>query len=419
MENFNNLSKEQLSQQRNHLESTYQLFIDQNLTLDMARGKPSKEQLDLSNDMLNINSYISKDNIDLRNYGILDGILEAKELFSSLLDIPSNNIIIGGSSTLNMLYDTITRLYIFGYNGHSPWSTFDKIKILCPVPGYDRHFDIFAKFGFEMIPISMNEQGVDMDTVEHLCKNDESIKGIMCVPLYSNPTGICYSDQTVKRLASMPTASPDFKIFWDNAYALHHVYKKVKLLNIFDTLKLYKTEDRLLYFFSTSKINFPGSGVAILGGSDNTIKHTKEHLSVQTIGYNKINQLKTVLFLKDKKTTLSLMEQHASILKPKFDIMLNTLDTHFKDNPILSYNRPLGGYFVSVDTNPNLAKIVVDMCQKAGLTLTPAGSTYPHMTDPNDTNIRLAPSFPSCEDLNKAMDLFCLCVELATIRTLN
>ncbi|WP_250278131.1 aminotransferase class I/II-fold pyridoxal phosphate-dependent enzyme [[Clostridium] colinum] len=412
---FNNLSKEELLQQKQDLQKQYDKYLIEKLDLNISRGKPCKEQLDLSNDMLNINNYLSKDNIDLRNYGLIDGIEEAKELFSDILDIDKNNIIIGGNSTLNMIYDAITRLYIFGYMDNIPWGKLEKVKFLCPVPGYDRHFDILEKFGFEMINIPITEDGIDMDMVEKLCKEDENIKGIICVPLYSNPTGTCYSQETIERLAKMETKAKDFKIFWDNAYAIHYVYEKIEIYNIFKACEKYNTQDRILYFFSTSKINFPGGGISLLAGSDNTIKDTLNHMSKQTIGYDKINQLRTVMFLKDKENTLKLMEAHANILRPKFDIVLNTLEKNFNNNPILKWEKPKGGYFISVDTREGLAKNVVSMCKKVGLVLTDAGSTYPKKIDPKDTNIRIAPSFADKDELQKAMGIFCLCVKIATI----
>ncbi len=415
MKNFNNLSKNELIQYRQQIKKQYDKYILENLDLNMSRGKPCKQQLDLSNDILNNNSYISKDSIDLRNYGILDGIDEAKELFSDILDINKNNILIGGNSTLNMLYDVITRLYIFGSMGYTPWGKLDKVKILCPVPGYDRHFDIFEHFGFEMINIPVTKDGIDMDKVEELCKNDEHIKAIICVPLYSNPTGTCYSKETIDRLAKMKTKAKDFKIFWDNAYAIHYIYEKIDIDNIFDICKKYNTQDRIFYFFSTSKITFAGGGVAILAGSDNTLKDTIKHLSKQTIGYDKINQLRIAKFLKNKKNTLNLMDKHRDILKPKFDIVLNALENNFSKNPILRWEKPKGGYFISVYTLEGLAKKVVSMCKEAGLILTEAGSTYPNKIDDKDSNIRIAPSFPDIDDLKKAMDIFCLCVKMATI----
>ncbi|WP_317367545.1 aminotransferase class I/II-fold pyridoxal phosphate-dependent enzyme [uncultured Tyzzerella sp.] len=415
MKNFNTLSKDQLLQCKKELKKQYDKYLIEKLNLNMSRGKPCKEQLDLSNDMLNINDYISSDNIDLRNYGILDGIKEAKELFSNILNINKENIIIGGNSTLNMIYDAISRLYTFGYMDNTPWCKLQKVKFLCPVPGYDRHFDILKKFNIEMINIPITENGINMDMVESLCKEDEYIKGIICVPLYSNPTGTCYSKENIDRLAKMKTKAKDFKIFWDNAYAIHHIYERVELYNIFDACNKYNTQDRIMYFFSTSKINFPGGGVSLIAGSDNTIKDTLKHLSTQTIGYDKINQLRTVKFLKNKQNTLTLMDKHANILKPKFDIVLNTLNTNFKDNPILKWDSPKGGYFVSVYTLDGLAKKVVDMCKGIGVILTDAGSTYPNMLDPKDSNIRLAPSFPTTTELQKAMDIFCLCVKIATI----
>ena len=415
MKNFNLLSSEELKHIKNQLQKKYNEYLSQKLDLNMSRGKPCKQQLDLSIDILNNKEYISKDNIDLRNYGILDGIDEAKELFSDILGIDKNNIIIGGNSTLNMIYDVVTRLYIFGYNGFIPWGKLEKVKILCPVPGYDRHFDLLEHFGFDMINIPVTKDGVDMDMVEELCSKDDAIKGIICVPLYSNPTGVCYSDETIERLAKLKTKAKDFKIFWDNAYAIHHIYKKINIANIFDLCKKYNNEDRILYFFSTSKITFAGGGVSLLAGSDNTIKDTLKHLSNQTIGYDKMNQIRTVNFLKDRENTLKLMDKHADILRPKFDIVLDTLENHFKDNPILQWEKPKGGYFVCVYTLNNLAKKVVSMCKQIGVILTDAGSTYPKNFDKYDRNIRIAPSFPTLDELKKAIEIFCICVEIASI----
>lgn len=414
MKDYNVLSKEELLQELESLKKIYDKYLEQKLNLDMSRGKPSKEQLDLSNDILTLDVFKTKDGIDARNYGVLDGIDEAKELFAEILDLPKQNIIIGGNSTLNMLYDAIARLYMFGQDA-KPWHKYENIKILCVVPGYDRHFDIMEHFGFEMINIPLTKDGIDMDMVERLCKEDEAIKGIICVPVHSNPTGVCYNQDTINRLASMPTKAIDFKIFWDNAYMLHHIYEKVEIENIFKACEKYNTLDRLLYFFSTSKITFAGSGISVLGGSDKTIAYTKKHLSKQTIGYDKINQLKTVHFLKNKQNTINLMEKHADILRPKFDIVLDKLSQNFEKNPILKWEKPKGGYFVGVDTQKGLAKKVVFMCKQCGLILTDAGSTYPYKNDVNDTNLRLAPSYPSNEELEKAMDIFCLCVKIATL----
>lgn len=420
MAKISELSKETLISLKSELEQKYEFFKAKNINLDMSRGKPSGEQLNLSNGILSLSldTYITEEGIDARNYGILDGITETKTLFSELLDIPAKNIVIAGNSSLNLIYDCFARLYIFGSLDNTPWGKLDNVKILCPVPGYDRHFTICEEFGFEMINIPMNENGPDMDMVEELVKNDDSIKGIICVPLYSNPSGICYSDEVVERLAKMETAAKDFKIFWDNAYAIHHVYEKVNLLNIFEACEKYGNEDRILYFFSTSKIIFPGSGVALVAASDKCIEEIKYHFGKQTIGYNKISQLRTCKFFKNAQGVLDHMDKLAKELKPKFDIVLNKLNKEFGDNDFLNWITPLGGYFVSVNTLPGCAKETVRLAKEAGLVLTNAGATYPYGNDPEDSNIRVAPSYPSCEELEQAIDFFCVCVKLAAVNKL-
>ncbi|HAG04577.1 MAG TPA: aminotransferase [Lachnospiraceae bacterium] len=413
------MSVEELKKLEQRLNIEYENIKTSNLSLDMSRGKPASAQLDLSNDILAkpIDNYITSEGIDSRNYGILDGITEIKTLFSSLLDIPNKNIIIGGNSSLNLIYDAFARLYIFGADGSEPWGKC-KTKILCPVPGYDRHFAICEEFGFEMINIPMTDEGPDMDMVENLVKEDENIKGIICVPLYSNPDGICYSDSTVERLSCMQTKAKDFKIFWDNAYAIHHVYKEHKLANIFSLSKKYGTDDRIIYFFSTSKITFPGSGVAMIASGDNYIEEIKKHFGIQTIGHNKLNQLRTFNFFHNAEGVKEHMKKLGDLLKEKFDIVLNTLDKEVADKGILKWNKPDGGYFISVFALPGCASETVKLAREAGLVLTGAGATYPYHNDPEDSNIRLAPSYPTCGELQKAIDIFCVCLKLATIRKL-
>lgn len=399
-----------------NLYKKYEEYKSQNLQINMARGKPCNSQLNLSNELLNIKiNYKTKENFDARNYGCLDGLLECKELFSEILDIKKENIIICGNSTLNTIYDIISRLYIWGTNGEKPWSKYEKIKFICPCPGYDRHFDILEKFGIEMIPIQFENGQLNIDKIEKLCLKDESIKGIICVPVYSNPTGICYSNKAILRLAKMKTKAKDFKIFWDNAYAIHHIYKKIDCLNLLKESEKFGNADRVLYFFSTSKITFAGGGVSVFASGKNMIEETKKHMSVQTIGYDKINQLKTVAFLKNKENTLKLMDKHAEILREKFDIVLNKLEKNFENGKILKWEKPLGGYFISVNTEKGCAKKVVKACKDLGLILTDAGSTYPKKLDIEDTNIRIAPSFPEKEELEKGMDIFCLCVKIVSI----
>ena len=418
MKTLASLSKAQLLDMEKKLSDSYEEFKSRNIKLDMSRGKPSSDQLNLSNSILSapLDNYMTEQGIDARNYGILDGIDEVKRLFSELLDIPSENMIIGGNSSLNLIYDAMARLYIFGALGSTPWGKLDKVKILCPVPGYDRHFAICEEFGFEMVNIPMKKDGPDMDMVESMAKNDPAVKGIICVPLYSNPDGTCYSEETVIRLAGMETAAEDFKIFWDNAYGIHHVFKQVSLYNIFDACRRFRTEDRILYFFSTSKITFPGSGIALVAAGDEYIKEIRLHFGRQTIGYDKINQLRVYNYFKNVDGMLEHMAALAKELKPKFSIVLETLNQEFEDTDMLQWTKPLGGYFVSVNTMSHCAKETVRLAKEAGLSLTSAGATYPYGKDPLDQNIRIAPSYPTCDELELAMQLFCICVKLAAVR---
>lgn len=415
MADFRNLSKEELINLKADLEKAYQDVVAKNLSLDMSRGRPAASQLDLSNGVLNtLETYITQEGIDARNYGILDGLKETKKLFSDLLGIPSSKIIIGGNSSLNLIYDSMVRLYIFGALGSTPWGKLDKVKFICPCPGYDRHFAILDEFGFEAVPVPLHEDGPDMDIVEELAKDPE-VKGFIGVPLYSNPDGTCYSDEVVERLAKMETAADDFKIFWDNAYGVHHIYKETKLKDIFEACKKYGHEDRVLYFFSTSKITFPGSGVALLAASEDYVAEIKKHLGVQTIGFNKLNQLRTISFFKDADGIREHMKKLAALLRPKFDIVLTKLSDEFAQSNLLTWTKPDGGYFISVDTLNGCAKEVVRLAKEAGVILTKAGATYPHGVDPNDSNIRLAPSYPDTAELKQAIHVFCICVKLASV----
>lgn len=414
------MSKEELSACQARLQSEYDRFKNCNLQLNMSRGNPSVEQLDLSNGILTVpmDNYITAEGVDVRNYGILDGIKEAKKLFSDLLDIKEKNIIIGGNSSLNLIYDAFVRLYIFGKLGSTPWGKLDKVKIICPVPGYDRHFTICEEFGFEMISVPFTPEGLDMDAIEKLVAEDESIKGIICVPMYSNPTGFCFRDTTVERLVSMKTAAEDFTIFWDNAYAIHHIYKERQIKNIFELAEQYGTSDRVLYFFSTSKVVFPGSGVAIVASGDNYIEEVKKHFGKQTIGYNKINQLRTYNFFKNADGIREHMKKLGAILRTKFDLVLNTLDKEFGENGILTWSKPDGGYFITAYTLEGCAKETVRLAAECGLILTPAGACFPYGNDPCDNTIRIAPSYPNLGALQNAADVFCICVKLATIKKL-
>lgn len=419
MLNYIDCSKEKLLEEKALLEKTYEGYVSQHLKLDMSRGKPAGTQLDLNNDILkSLDTYITKEGLDARNYGVLDGIPEAKKLFSDLLGIREEQIIIGGNSSLNLMYDTFVRLFLFGTRGNTPWCKLDKVKFLCPSPGYDRHFAICEALGIEMITVPMHEEGPDMDYVESLVKEDDSIKGIWCVPLYSNPQGICYSDETVERLAKMETAAKDFRIFWDNAYGVHHIYEEKQLKDIFEVAKVFNHEDRVYYFFSTSKITFPGAGVALMAASDANIAEIKKHMGVQTIGHDKLNQLRTVHYFKDADGIRRHMKKLGDELRPKFDIVLTTLEKELAGTGLLSWTKPNGGYFVAVDTLEGCAKETVALAKKAGVTLTGAGATFPYGNDPKDQNIRLAPSYPTLEELKVAIELFCVCVKLAGVNKL-
>lgn len=413
-------SADVLRSEEKKLISEYEKIKSCNLSLDMSRGKPAAAQLDLSNGILSmdIDSYINCEGNDVRNYGILTGIKECRDLFADLLDIKADNIIIGGNSSLNLIYDAIARYFMFGKLGSKPWSKLDKVKVLCPVPGYDRHFSICQEFGFEMINIPMDSNGPDMDMVERLVKEDNSIKAIICVPLYSNPSGVCYSDEVVERLVKMETAAEDFTIIWDNAYGVHHVYKHRELANIFKLAEKYGTDDRILYFFSTSKITFPGSGVALIASGDKAIEEIKRRFGIMTIGYNKIMQLCTYHFFKTPEGMTEHMKKLGEMLRVKFDVVLSALESEFNDSDFLTWEKPDGGYFISVDTLPGCAKETVRLAKECGLILTDAGCAYPYGADPNDSNIRIAPSYPTDEELKKAMEIFCICVKLAAIKKL-
>ncbi|WP_243118681.1 aminotransferase class I/II-fold pyridoxal phosphate-dependent enzyme [Cellulosilyticum sp. WCF-2] len=401
------------------LEKKYADYVGQKLKLDMSRGKPASAQLDLNNDILStLETYITEDGTDARNYGVLDGLSEAKKLFSELLNIAPANMIIGGNSSLNLMYDAMTRLFLFGTEGELPWCKLDKVKFLCPSPGYDRHFAICEDLGIEMITVPMHEDGPDMDYIESLVKEDASIKGIWCVPLYSNPQGICYSDEVVDRLASMQTAAKDFRIFWDNAYGVHHIYDEVKLKDIFEAAHAAGNENRVYYFFSTSKITFPGAGVALIASSLSNIAEIKKHMSIQTIGHDKLNQLRTVNYFKNADGIRVHMKKLGNELRPKFEIVLNTLEQELAGTGLLSWTKPQGGYFVAVDTLPGCAKETVRLAKEAGVVLTGAGATFPYQNDPQDRNIRIAPTYPTVEELQKAMELFCVCVKLAGVNRL-
>lgn len=420
---YQSLSKEELSALKASLEEAYREFQALGLNLNMARGKPGTEQLDLSVEMLDgLNSescFFSSTGDDCRNYGLVDGLPEMRAFLGELLGVAAENVIVGGNSSLNMMFDSISCAYVSGFDGCEPWSKQEKVKFLCPVPGYDRHFAICEYFGIEMIPVPMTKTGPDMDLVEKLVSEDAAVKGIWCVPKYSNPQGITYSDETVRRFAALRPAAPDFKIFWDNAYCIHELTDTPEvLLNLYEECKKNGTEDMPIMFCSTSKITFPGSGVAAMAGSENTLKTFRRHLSFQTIGPDKINQLRHIRFFKHVEGLKEHMEKHRAILAPRFASVITALEKELGGLGIAEWLNPKGGYFISVNVLPGCAKRVVQLCKEGGVALTSAGATYPYKNDPEDSNIRIAPTFPPIIELEQAMRLFCICVKLAAIEKL-
>jgi len=414
------LSADELEKLRWKLARRYQDFQSRNLKLDMTRGKPCPEQLDLSLEMLECvkaEHYSTLVGEDYRNYGGLDGIVEAKKLFSRYLDVRPDEIIIGGNSSLNMMHDTIMSAMVQGVvDSEVPWGKLPNIKFLCPSPGYDRHFSICEYLQIEMIPVGMKEDGPDMDTVEKNVVEDETIKGMWCVPKYSNPTGITYSDEVVDRLANMKTKAKDFRIFWDNSYAVHHLTDApVQLKNILPACEQAENSERVFIFGSTSKITFAGAGVAMLAGSKKNMEFRKKQISFQTIGPDKLNQLRHVRFFRDLEGIKKHMKKHAAILKPKFDAVQTILEKELGDNNIAKWSQTDGGYFVSLDTLDDCAKSVVEMAAEGGVKLTPAGATFPYRRDPRNRNIRIAPSFPPVEDVVLAMELLAICIQLVSI----
>ena len=415
--NIQSLSREQLQERLSALTEKYNEYKSMGLALDMSRGKPGADQLEITNDMLDpalLGNYKASNGFDVRNYGILDGIPECKKLFSEILDVAPENLIVFGNASLTIMYDYIAQCMIFGA-GAEPWAAQKGIKFLCPVPGYDRHFSILEHFGIEMVNIPTNENGPDMDMIDELIK-DEKVKGIICVPMYSNPSGTTYSDETVRRFASLKPAAKDFRVIWDNAYCIHHVNDTHdKLLNIFEACKETGNEDYFIEVTSTSKVTFPGAGISVLAASYANIKAVKSRMTIQTIGYDKINQLRHVNYLKDRAGVEAHMDKHAAILKPKFDAVLDAFEKNLAGKGIASWTNPNGGYFISLDVYEGCAKRTVALCKEAGVTLTGAGATYPYGKDPEDKNIRIAPTFPSRDELCKAVEILCLCVEISAI----
>jgi aspartate/methionine/tyrosine aminotransferase len=420
MADITGMKKNDLERLHDELMQQYQAFKSRNLSLDMTRGKPCGEQLDLAAEMMtcvNGRNYRAQDGTDCRNYGGLDGLPEAKILFSEYLEVAPDEIIISGNSSLSVMHDTLVRAMLHGTgNGETPWGKLPKIRFLCPSPGYDRHFFICEYLNIEMIPVELGSDGPDMKTVESLAAADESIKGIWCVPKYSNPTGITYSGEVVDRLASMKTKAADFRIFWDNAYTAHHLTGTPdRLKNILESAKKAGHPERVLIFGSTSKVSLAGSGLSFLGGSPKNIEYTRKQLSVQTIGPDKLNQLRHLYFFKDMNGITEHMKKHAAIIKPKFDIVQRILSSRLADKHIAQWTRPNGGYFVSIDTLDGCAAAVIRMAREAGVKLTPAGATFPHGKDPRDRNIRIAPTFPPADQVETAMELVAICIQLESV----
>ncbi len=421
MQNYLEMSKEQLSNEFNSVRAEYERLRSMHLSLDMSRGKPGFDNMDLSEKMFDLvgndTGFKNISGIDCRNYGGLDGLTELKNLFAELLSLQPDQIIVGGNSSLNMMFDTIAQAMTHGMGGE-PWAKQDGLKFLCPVPGYDRHFAITQYFGFELISVPTTENGPDMDVVEELVK-DEKVKGIWCVPKYSNPEGITYSDEVVKRMARLKPAAGDFRIFWDNAYVVHDLYDEGdRLLNIYEECVKAGNPDLPIIFTSTSKITFPGAGVAAEAASPNNVALLKSRMQYQTIGPDKLNQLRHARMFRSAADVYAHMKRHAEILRPKFDTVLNQLENQLKSTGIAHWTEPKGGYFISLYVLEGCAKRVEQLCANAGMILTPAGATYPYGIDPKDSNLRIAPSFPSVTEIEKASEVLCTAVKYAALEKL-
>lgn len=416
---YSELTKGELKQIVQAEQAKLDKWGEMELTLDLTRGKPNQAQLDLSTGLLHIISdrgdCFSESGLDCRNYGILEGLPETKRLFSELLGIPAGNILVLGNSSLNVMYDTMVRAMLFGVaGGYEPWSRQGRIKFICPSPGYDRHFAICRTLGIEMIPVKMTPEGPDMDAVYDIACSDPSVKGIWCVPKYSNPGGVTYSDRVVDQFAALRPAAPDFRIFWDNAYAVHDLYDDGdKLANIFDYAVEYGTQDNIFYFTSTSKITFPGSGLAIMAASEKNLEQIRPILATQTIGYDKINQMRHVKFFKNADGIREHMKLHAEVLRPKFECVENEFEKELDGLGIATWTKPRGGYFISLDVMDGCARRVYQLARSAGVTLTSVGATYPYGRDPRDGNLRIAPTFPEEDELKTAVEILCACVKLA------
>lgn len=424
MKAYRELSKEELLGLKKELNKEYEEAKAKGLQLDMSRGKPSASQLDHEMDFMDVlnsqASYKTEAGFDCRNYGLMDGIPEAKKLMGDMIGVPAENVIVFGNASLTIMYDTVARSMLFGVMGSTPWCKLDKVKFLCPVPGYDRHFAITEQFGIEMINVPMTAEGPDMDMVERLVREDESVKGIWCVPKYSNPQGLTYSDETVKRFAALKPAAKDFRIFWDNAYAIHDIYEEQSdsLLDILGECEKAGNPDMVYEFCSTSKVTFPGGGISAVASSKANLEGIRKTMTIQTIGHDKVNQLRHVKYFGDINGMKAHMKKHAKMIRPKFEAVLKVLDQQLTGLEIGSWIKPNGGYFISFDAMEGCAKEIVNKCKEAGVVLTGAGATYPYKKDPKDSNIRLAPTFPTPEELAMATDLFVLCVKMVSVNKL-
>ncbi|MBP3351113.1 MAG: aminotransferase [Lachnospiraceae bacterium] len=424
MKKYQELTKVELLELKEQLTAEYNEAKSKGLKLDMSRGKPGASQLVLSMPMLDvINSTSDMKTVlgnDTRNYGDLDGIGECRRLMADMMSVKKDNVVVCGNSSLNIMYDTVSRSMTKGVNGSTPWAKLDKVKFLCPVPGYDRHFKITEYFGIEMINIPLHEDGPDMDMVEQYVNNDEAVKGIWCVPKYSNPTGVTYSDEVVRRFANLKPAAEDFRIYWDNAYCIHHLYddKQDEILNILEECEKAGNPNMVYMFASTSKVSFPGSGVSAVASSLENIEFIESQMAVQTIGHDKINQLRHARYFKNIQGMKEHMRKHADLMRPKFEAVLDVLDKELGELGIGTWTKPHGGYFISFDAMEGCAKAIVAKCKEAGVVLTGAGATYPYGKDPEDSNIRIAPSFPTPEEMAMATNLFVLCVKLVSVEKL-
>lgn len=424
MKAYKELSREELLTLKGELEKQFEDAKGKGLKLDMSRGKPTPAQLDMAMDMFDVFNSTSdmktENGMDTRNYGVMDGIPEAKRLMGEIMGVPAENVIVYGNASLTIMYDTVSRAMTHGIMGNTPWGKLDKIKFLCPVPGYDRHFKITEHFGIEMINIPMSEDGPDMDLVEEYVEKDPSVKGIWCVPKYSNPQGYTYSDETVRRFAALKPAAPDFRIFWDNAYVIHHLYeeKQDQLLEILSECEKAGNPDMVFEFASTSKVSFAGAGISAMASSKANLDDARKTMTIQTISYDKINQLRHVRYFKNLDGVMKHMMKHAAIMRPKFEAVIRVLDQELSGLGIGTWTEPRGGYFISFDSLEGCAKAIVAKCKEAGVVLTGAGATFPYGKDPKDSNIRIAPSFPTPEEMAEATDLFVLCVKLVSVEKL-